>query len=476
MPIDAVAAVDEIRRNRSHGARWLTRRTAELLLALARENAPGLEQACRSLASAQPAMASLVRLGKEAANAATAAEVEDLCRRTLAELERDGRAAIDNAAALIADGATILTHSHSSTVEAALLLAHTQAKRLRVIAAESLPLGEGRQLADTLCAAGVDVALIADSAAAEHMGSSSLVMVGADAVTPAGVINKIGTAALARMARDSGLPFYVICTSDKISDTNELVDPEHLFDITPRELITAIVTERRTARFRFDAALDLFLRPERRGRAFEHPAPPTDTLLHVIESLGVPHTEIGNVTVGGSSAALHKSIPPGSEIHVGARAAEPLADTRFVLDGHLGRLAAYLRMLGFDTLYDPAANDASLADISARERRMLLTRDTGLLKRSEVSLGYFVRATNPLRQLAEVAERCRLLRRVAPFTRCLCCNAVLEPAEKAEVAHRLPPRVREQHDEFARCPSCDRVYWKGTHYARMAERIRTLAH
>jgi uncharacterized protein with PIN domain len=132
-------------------------------------------------------------------------------------------------------------------------------------------------------------------------------------------------------------------------------------------------------------------------------------------------------------------------------------------------------MLGFDTLHDPSADDAALAAISAREGRMLLTRDTGLLKRREVSRGSFVRATNPLRQLAEIVERFRLLPRLAPFTRCLRCNALLEHADKAEVTHRLPPRVREQHHEFARCPSCTRVYWKGTHYARMAERIRTLA-
>jgi uncharacterized protein with PIN domain len=146
-----------------------------------------------------------------------------------------------------------------------------------------------------------------------------------------------------------------------------------------------------------------------------------------------------------------------------------------VLDVHLARLAAYLRMLGFDALHDMAADDAALAAISAREGRMLLTRDTGLLRRGEVLLGSFIRATNPREQLAEVVERFALLSRAAPFTRCLRCNTLLEVVDKPAIASRLPPRVAEQQHEFARCPICDRVYWRGTHYQRMSEWINTLS-
>jgi uncharacterized protein with PIN domain len=228
------------------------------------------------------------------------------------------------------------------------------------------------------------------------------------------------------------------------------------------------------ARFRFDPELDVFLRRNRRGRVFTHESPPTDTLTHVIESLGIPHTEIGAVTVNGQPVALGEPLPADSEIHISARAAEPLADPRFVLDGHLGRLAAYLRMLGFDAMHDRHADDAALAAVAAAEGRTLLTRDAGLLKRGEVTRGAFIRATDPILQLREVVERFGLLTAGNEFTRCLRCNTVLEPVDKTAVASRLPARVRERHEQFATCPSCDRVYWKGTHFDRMAARIRSL--
>jgi uncharacterized protein with PIN domain len=137
------------------------------------------------------------------------------------------------------------------------------------------------------------------------------------------------------------------------------------------------------------------------------------------------------------------------------------------VDVHLGRLAAYLRMLGFDALYRNDSSDEDLARTASDEERILLTRDRGLLKRSAVTRGYYVREIRPRPQLADVLERFDLARLAAPFTRCLACNAPLERAPKEAVADRLPPGVRERHDEFLECPACRRVYWKGTHYQRM---------
>jgi translation initiation factor 2B subunit (eIF-2B alpha/beta/delta family) len=229
--------IDEIRRDRRHGARWLTRRAAEALLEIARERPHQLPEACRALASAQPAMAPVVQL---ATDAACSADVEALCLRTVDQLERSGRAVVNRAAALVADGGVVLTHSHSSTVESALVAAHARGTRFRVLATESQPLGEGVALAAALRNAGMDVTLIPDG---EVPPAATLVMVGADAVTPAAVVNKVGTAAIARVAHERGIPFYVVSTSDKLVASHELIDPEGLYDVTPRELVTAIVTE-----------------------------------------------------------------------------------------------------------------------------------------------------------------------------------------------------------------------------------------
>jgi hypothetical protein len=151
----------------------------------------------------------------------------------------------------------------------------------------------------------------------------------------------------------------------------------------------------------------------------------------------------------------------------------PAGEPRFVLDVHLGTLAAYLRMLGFDTLYRNDSADRELAEISAAQTRILLTRDLGLLKRSIVRYGYFLRATRPPQQLAEVVQRYGLRERVRPFVRCMRCNGKLEPVAKETVCYRLPERVALFFDEFMECADCRRIYWKGSHVARMLRLVET---
>jgi hypothetical protein len=152
-------------------------------------------------------------------------------------------------------------------------------------------------------------------------------------------------------------------------------------------------------------------------------------------------------------------------------APEDSADPRFVVDAHLGRLAAYLRMLGFDTWYRNDAEDGRLAAIAAAERRILLTRDRGLLKRSVVRRGAYLRSDQPVEQLVEVARRFGLVERWRPFGRCIRCNTLLVPVSRAEIMHRLQPLTRIYYDDFRRCPGCDGIYWEGSHHARMARLI-----
>lgn len=144
------------------------------------------------------------------------------------------------------------------------------------------------------------------------------------------------------------------------------------------------------------------------------------------------------------------------------------------MDIHLGKLANSLRMLGFDTLYRNDYDDALLADISSREGRILLTRDRGLLMRGIVTYGYYVRQTNPHKQLIEVWQRFALKEGIAPLQRCLRCNGLLMPVDKESVIDQIPPQVRQQVGKFHQCQQCSHVYWQGTHYERMQEFIAAL--
>ena len=219
---------------------------------------------------------------------------------------------------------------------------------------------------------------------------------------------------------------------------------------------------------RFEAPLTDHAAPELE-RTFVVPG----TILDLIESCGIPHTEVGRIEVNGAEVAATYRYRDGDRVNVYAESA-PISDARFVLDVHLGRLAAYLRMLGFDTFYRSCFDDAEIAAVSADEGRVLLTRDRGLLKRGNVTQGYWLRETDSRRQVAEIVARYGLARTIRPFTRCMACNEMLVDVPKARVLDRLPPRTAEHYDEFRQCPGCRRVYWKGSHYRRMEQWVATL--
>jgi len=197
------------------------------------------------------------------------------------------------------------------------------------------------------------------------------------------------------------------------------------------------------------------------------------TIVDLIESCGVPHPEVGRIEVNGSEVAATYRYRDGDRVTVYANTS-PAVDANFVLDVHLGRLAAYLRMLGFDTFYRSCFDDVEIAAVSAEEGRVLLTRDRGLLKRGNVTQGYWLRETDSRRQAAEIVARYALARAIRPFTRCMACNEKLVDVPKALILDRLPPRTAALYDEFRQCPRCRRVYWKGSHYRRMEQWIATL--
>jgi hypothetical protein len=199
-----------------------------------------------------------------------------------------------------------------------------------------------------------------------------------------------------------------------------------------------------------------------------------------IEACGVPHTEVDLILVAGEPVDFGYQLQPGDwvsvypvfrslEIEGGLRSETPVG--RFVVDVNLGRLAKYLRLLGFDAVSDGALDDADLAEISVGENRILLTKDRDLLKRSVVVHGYFVRAVWPPGQIVEVMRRFDLRESMDPFARCMECNGRIEPVAKAEIEHLLEPLTKRHYDAFRRCTGCGRIFWKGSHHKRLADMV-----
>jgi uncharacterized protein len=229
-----------------------------------------------------------------------------------------------------------------------------------------------------------------------------------------------------------------------------------------------------TATFHFHGELADFLARERRGASFAYECARAATLKHAVEALGVPHTEVGRITVNAQTATLPRLVHEGDAIEVFPRAAlEPLDAARFIADAHLGGLARFLRMLGFDTLFKNSYADPHIIEVAARERRIVLTRDRELLKCREVLRGCFVHAIKPEAQLREVAARFALAPAMRPFTLCLHCNFQLEQIDKGAVQGLVPERIALLYPRFARCPGCRRIFWEGSHWQRMR---RVLSH
>jgi uncharacterized protein with PIN domain len=228
-----------------------------------------------------------------------------------------------------------------------------------------------------------------------------------------------------------------------------------------------------TATLVFHGELVGFLARERRSLvAFDLNCARAATVKNAIESVGVPHTEVGWLMVNGERATLSRTVREGDRIEVGPHnPTEGVAEgeaLRFVADAHLGGLARFLRMLGFDTLYDNAFSDRRIVDLAVSERRIVLTRDRGLLKCRDVARGCYVHERKPELQLREVAQRYSLEPRAHPFTLCLCCNLKLRTLRREGLHGRVPDAIIECYDDFMSCPACERVYWPGSHWGRMS--------
>lgn len=244
---------------------------------------------------------------------------------------------------------------------------------------------------------------------------------------------------------------------------------------------------RAEATFRFYAELNDFLAPEQRRRSFRHAFDGTPSVKDRIESLGVPHTEVDLVLVDGRPERFDHRLHGGERIAVypvfeafdvgpvSRLRPRPLREPRFILDVHLGRLAGYLRALGFDCLYANDFSDAHIIATALEAHRIILTRDTGILKDGRVTHGAFVHATEPLRQLREVVDQFQLDGLFAPFSRCIRCNGAIAAVSAESLGPgEVQAGVLEDFDAFSRCTECGRVYWPGSHFDRLRARFRSV--
>jgi uncharacterized protein with PIN domain len=244
------------------------------------------------------------------------------------------------------------------------------------------------------------------------------------------------------------------------------------------------------AHFRFHHELNEFLARPQREKAFVCACAKGSSTKHMIEALGVPHTEVELILRNGEPAGFDAPIADGDSIGVYPKHAAPRgmetgalllrpplrgAGLRFIADAHLGALAQLLRLAGFDTRYDNNFPDDEIERLALDEHRVVLTRDRELLKRRSVVHGCYVRALQGDAQYREIADRLNLAPHVRAFRLCLMCNAPLRPAHPHDLDGRVPEGVRERHTRFVTCDVCRRVFWEGTHWKRMRERIDALA-
>jgi uncharacterized protein with PIN domain len=238
--------------------------------------------------------------------------------------------------------------------------------------------------------------------------------------------------------------------------------------------------------FRFYEELNDFLPASRRKQSFPFTFMGSPSVKDVIESLGVPHVEVDLILVNGISVSfsckvndkdlisvypVFESLDISGVTHLRDK---PLREVKFIPDVHLGKLVKYLRLCGFDTYYDKNINDDEIISISVSDKRIILTRDRGLLKNKRVTHGYWIRSSYPGDQFREVYRRFGLQSGLKLFTRCMECNGILEEVRKDRISVHLLPKTRKYYRDFRRCPGCNRIYWEGSHYEKMKKQIKKM--
>lgn len=244
---------------------------------------------------------------------------------------------------------------------------------------------------------------------------------------------------------------------------------------------------KKTIHIRFYEELNDFLKEKFRKKDIPFSFYGQNTIKDIIESIGIPHVEVDLILV--SNQAVDFNYLPADQDRISVYPVfetldiktlnklrpQPLRQTKFIADVHLGKLARYLRICGFDTYYEKNLEDLTIVEISITERRIVLTRDVNLLKHKKLTHGIWIRNQNSQKQLSEVIHRLQLESKIALLSRCSLCNGKLQKVRKEEVVKRLQPRTKQYYTEFFQCNNCKKVYWKGSHFSQMTSLIESIA-
>ena len=241
-----------------------------------------------------------------------------------------------------------------------------------------------------------------------------------------------------------------------------------------------------TIHLRFYEELNDFLPEEKRKVRFIHTIPIRTSIKDLIESFNIPHTQVSMILVNDEQKDFSYLVDDNDRISVYpffhsfnvtsvSRIHHNIPKKiRFIADQHLGNLARYLRLCGIDTEFNECFHGHELVEIANKGDRILLTKSHNILKRNDLKFGYFVYASDPEEQLDEVILQYNLKDGIELFSRCLKCNTLLIPIDKSEIEDRLPEKVRKLHDNFTYCKKCDKIYWQGSHYQKMKQKINTI--
>ncbi|MGE5429411.1 MAG: Mut7-C RNAse domain-containing protein [Methylococcaceae bacterium] len=239
-------------------------------------------------------------------------------------------------------------------------------------------------------------------------------------------------------------------------------------------------------RFRFYEELNDYLPEELRKSWIESSAETGTSVGQKISSFGIPLNEIDLILVNQQSVSFDYILRQGDRVsvypvfetfdisEVSNLRDNPLRELSFIGDVHLGQLCKYLRMLGFDTLYSNDYTPGPMIEISNLEKRVILSKNIRLIRHRKVTHAWWVRSSDSKEQLKELIYGLNILKWANPLTRCLNCNNKLETVKKDDISDRLEERTAKYYTEFFRCPVCDQIYWKGSHYESMLEFIHQI--
>ncbi len=233
----------------------------------------------------------------------------------------------------------------------------------------------------------------------------------------------------------------------------------------------------------FTKDLNFFIRSKPEKQIITYPLNRKASIKNIVESMGVPHTEIGAIVIDGDEVDFNFIPVHSRTAHIfgitkpfdvtipSLLRPHPLKEIRFIADVNVGKLAKLLRMSGIDTAYATSFSDKTIAAIAEKDGRVVLSKDIGLLKYRKITFGKYIKSIYPEDQLAETISFFRLKNRYRPFSLCLRCNISLQVIKKEDILSQLEPKTRKYYNKFNICPNCKKIYWQGTHHEDMKKRL-----